>query len=475
MAQKYVPGQMIIGFKDSVLGTAPPAQPRPLSRDALLLLANVRTRFGAEYMATLLHVGVPLVPELAAIPGPLTPALTDFVNAALLMPVQTIPDFAGSKTLLPDARKLVRVNLPAGNVRAALDYVRQFPSLVAYAERMPLRFFHPQVGQFEEMPWGNEAIGFNDDVRREWYQKELHNIAVLDSGVDAEHPAMNGQVIPVNQDAAVDRWGHGTAVSSVITAKGAQTIGSASVREGLLPASKVLMFNVGLYNQPVSGVTFPVDFPLYMTVIAELTAQRLGNESIKREGMQFKIRVVNMSFGGLACSITESDVLRQAFDAGLHLVACAGNRDGALDDSTDVWFPAALASVTSVSALGKDAKLWSHAKYTNPYKGSKVAVDLAAPGQHILTAWPANGASLQTNAVAQNYRFSLFVSGSSFAAPYVTAASSVLFDKEEKSQSTGGTGVTGKAIQQKLCGSYSKDLSVTGLGNGVLDVSTLKP
>lgn len=479
MPQKYVPGQIIIAFKDSALGTAPPGpNPRPLIRRALLLLANVRFKFSATRLQTLLHLGagVRVVDPPAAIPGPLTPALQDFATVVSLMDGALIPDYSLSTSLIPDARKLILVKLPAGNVSAALDYVRKFPSLIEYAERVPIRFFSPVAGEpAVNPPWSYDAIGLSDEVRRDWNHEPIYNIAVLDSGIDTSHEAVRNHVLPAYPTAATDEWGHGTAVSSIISSQQLPSSGAPpNLRGGLLHASKILMYKVADHGVKVTGITFPVDFGLYLTVVADLTAKRLALTAVVGKTpdgrpVSFQIRVLNMSFGGPACSFTETAILRKAYEAGLHLVACAGNRDGGMDDSTDVWFPAALSSVTAVSALGYNRKLWPSAKYTNPYQSGKVAVDLAAPGESILGAWPMQGASLITKSTLMSYRFSIWLEGSSFAAPFVTAASSVLFHKEENNSPTA------KIIQDKLRSGFTKDLNETGLGNGVLDVETLKP
>mgnify|MGYP001214347930 CR=1 FL=1 len=490
MAQKYVPGQMIIGFKDSALAPLPnpfPASlhgtPRPLIRRALLLLANVRVQYGATDMAPLMHADRRVVgPSDLPVPGgPLGPALSDFVAAAAGMPEPEM-GFTVHHRVAEESRKYIQVTLPESNVRAALEYVRKFPSMVEFAERVPARYFMPfasdkavPVGEHRpDLPtplstrWSYTAMQLSDETQQTWVDKPVTSVAVLDSGYDANHPSLQGAVFPGTTDSGTDPWGHGTAVASIIASRKVD-VGNYKLGGGLLPDGKVLMYKVAEEGTPVAGITFPVSFGRYMTVVADLTQRLIANAPANPVGNahRFPIRVVNMSFGGPACSMTETAVLRQAYEAGLHLVACAGNRDGGADDSVKAWFPAALSSVTSVAAWGTDQKRWTKSKYAHPFRSGKVAVDLAAPGVSIDGAWPLQGANLIQKAALRKFQVSMWLDGTSFAAPFVSAAAALLFEKEKMSSPKA------KDIHQLLCGTYTRAVSETGMGSGVLYLEKL--
>ncbi|MBL8176996.1 MAG: S8 family serine peptidase [Bryobacterales bacterium] len=502
MAQKYIPGQIIIAFKDSALGEAPapgPALPpaaagvRPLVRRALLLLANVRFDFAATRVDTMFRVAKRVVEptDPPAGGGPLTPALSDFIAFAQAA-TPPKPQLDAHANVRAICRKYIRVIMPESNVRAALEYVRKYPSLIEYAERVPARYFLPLAAANQggggadngdpeppgedtvvSTPWSHSRVGWVESTRKQWESAgapNVRNIAVLDSGFDEKHLGLQGLVKSGNSDANVDPWGHGTAVASIICSH-AGTFHNKYMRGGFLPAAKtkLLMYKVSAEGTPVTGITFPVDFDLYMTVIAHLTECRAANRAAEHASGEFHIRVVNMSFGGPECSFTETALLRKAHEAGLHLVACAGNRDGAADDSTRTWFPAALTTVTSVGALQQQGKRWEKSKYSHPYREGKVAVDLTAPGTSIEGAWPVTGASLIHNSKLSAFQASIWLDGSSFAAPFVTAAAALLFEKEKSNAPKG------KDIHDKLRGAYAQDANEEGTGAGVLNVSNLKP
>jgi len=487
MAQKYIPGQIIIAFKNSAFGPAlppgpevPAGTPLPLIRRALLLLANVRFKFAATEVATLFRVNQKVVSsvDLPIPDGPLTPALQDFIDFAIAAapPPHSIDVEPKVREI---CRKYIRVTMPPANVRAALEYVRGYPSLIEFAEPVPARYFLPVASETQpstggdvplSLPWSHNTIQWSDEVRESWGCTEIRNIAVLDSGVDTTHDAVHDVVVPANSYSSTDEWGHGTAVTSIIASRKGKFHGEQN-GGGLLPPenTRVLMYKVADEGTPVSGITFPVNFDLYMTVIADLTTKRSAAKPVLAGGLAFPIRVVNMSFGGPECSLTETALLRQAFDAGLHMVACAGNRDGTAGDSSKTWFPAALTTVTSVSALDRTVKRWTSSKFVHPFKPDKQSVDLAAPGVGIDGAWPVQGAKLIYKTSLKTFRGRIWLEGSSFAAPFVTAAAALLFIKDANNSPKG------KDIHTRLCTTHTRSpLHDEGLGAGVLDMLNIK-
>jgi thermitase len=178
-------------------------------------------------------------------------------------------------------------------------------------------------------------------------------VAVLDTGVDATHPDLDGQLVPgydfVNDDdTPSDDNGHGTAMTGIIAAKANNSIGIA----GIAPASKVLPVKVldatgsGLYSAIATGIIYAAD-----------------------QGA----RVINLSLAGTS----SSDALQSAVDyARAHdviVVAAAGN-----SGQNAPLYPAALAGVVAVAATDQNER---SAYFTN--YGSWVS--LSAPGVNIVT------------------------------------------------------------------------------------------
>jgi type VII secretion-associated serine protease mycosin len=153
-------------------------------------------------------------------------------------------------------------------------------------------------------------------------------VAVLDSGVDGEHPDLAGRVLPGTDlvdgstDGRVDPVGHGTAVASLVAGAGDPAI-------GLAPDARILPVRVlDEQNRYRSAAT-----------VAEgvIWAVEHGAE------------VINMSLGGARESPVLADALAYAMDRDVVVVACTGNATG--DEYQEVWYPAREPGVVAVSGL----------------------------------------------------------------------------------------------------------------------------
>ncbi|WP_348648845.1 S8 family serine peptidase [Rhizobium leguminosarum] len=116
--------------------------------------------------------------------------------------------------------------------------------------------------------------------------------------------------------------------------------------------------------------------------------------------VQRDVKVVNLSLTGPANAVLEKSV-KAATESGMILVAAAGN-DG---PNAKPVYPAAYDDVIAVTAVDKGR---------NPYRRAVRGdyIDIAAPGVGVWTAASISGARQKT--------------GTSFAAPFITAAVSVL-------------------------------------------------
>jgi subtilisin family serine protease len=176
----------------------------------------------------------------------------------------------------------------------------------------------------------------------------------------------------------LDEQGHGTSVSGVIAATANNTIGIA----GLAFGAKV----VTMRAFDATGNAEEDDI-----AAALLYAVASG------------CRVVNMSFGDGVDSPVLADAVRYASQAGVLLVASAGNTG-----QVSRQYPAGYSDVMAIGAT-------TAADRRAPFSSTGSLVDLSAPGQDIITT-----------AVGGRYRR---VNGTSFAAPYVVAAAAMLWSK----------------------------------------------
>jgi hypothetical protein len=273
--------------------------------------------------------------------------------------------------------------------------------------------FAPSDDPRSHEQWGLRAVG----AKAAWERstgKEIV-VAVLDTGV-APHEDLPGLLPGRSFIGATepDPNGHGTHVAGIIAAAMGNGLGIA----GLAPAVRLLPVQVldaegsGDHADIASGIIWATD-----------------------NGAD----VINLSLGGEESSDVLSAAVQYAVSKDVIVVAAAGNSGSG---SNAPMYPAAYDPVLAVAAAGPDgtAAMFSN---SGPY------VDLAAPGFAILSTVPGG------------YDY---LSGTSQAAPFVSAAAALLL----------GAGRAPAEISNILATS-SRDVLPTGrdpyTGAGMLDVA----
>ena len=239
-------------------------------------------------------------------------------------------------------------------------------------------------------------------------------VAVIDSGVDASHPDLAGQILDaesfVGGKARTDSLGHGTFVAGLIGAGVDNGVGIA----GLAPSAQLLIAKVVTKSRAI-----PVE--------AEARAIRWAVDN--------GARVINMSLGGLrdpldpdgdTYSRLEADAVAYAVSNGVVVVAAVGNSDQA---PTSPWnyasYPAALPHVLGVSATSDTGGIPTFSNRDRIYN------DIAAPGLNILSILPRPLTARFPSCSEQGYSSCgpeeyREAQGTSFATPQVSAAAAVL-------------------------------------------------
>lgn len=239
-------------------------------------------------------------------------------------------------------------------------------------------------------------------------------VAVLDSGLDLDHPDLKGRIwynekctnapnaknlacngfnyLDYNNNVA-DDVGHGTHVAGIISAN-RNNIGIAGAAD---PRIKIMPIKV--LNSQVNG--FVYNGKLITDVIADAMIFAINNGA----------EVINLSLGWP--KLIDTPKIRQAFQTAetknIMVIAASGNNNKDLPT-----FPCAYENVVCVGATDNRGELTDFSNH-----GSKV--DLVAPGEYIVSAIPK---SLESRVLRiSNYEVKR---GSSQAAPYVTAAVATL-------------------------------------------------
>jgi subtilisin family serine protease len=235
----------------------------------------------------------------------------------------------------------------------------------------------PVLPPAEQLPWGIDRI----DAEQAWGITALTpkiKIGVIDTGIDLSHADLKTNIkggvntISSRQSYADDN-GHGTHVAGIIGALH-NTIGVV----GVDPNAD--LYSIKVLNRNGSG---------YFSDIIEGLDWAIANH----------LDVVNMSLGASSGNASLQDAIKRTHDAGIVIVAAAGNESG------PVIYPAAYPEVIAVSATDQNNAI---AYFSN----FGPEVDVSAPGVNIYSTYM--GGKYAT------------LSGTSMASPHVAGTAALV-------------------------------------------------
>ncbi len=242
-----------------------------------------------------------------------------------------------------------------------------------------------------------------DEVKK--YTGEGVDVCIVDSGIDTTHQDLRGLKLADWSDfigsssTPYDDNGHGTMMAGILVADGGLT-----------------------------GIARDID--LY--VAKALTANGAGDDSTVAEAIDWcvtnAVDIISLSLGGNASGFSiilgddVEDAVRAAYDAGIVVVAAAGN-DGENDDG-DVASPGTVSTVICVGGVDVNGNLW---------QGSSIGDN---NGRLFPPMLPRNSPNEKPEVVAPGHKVPVIMpgdkwgvsSGTSAATVYVTGAIAILFD-----------------------------------------------
>jgi serine protease len=355
----------------------------------LVNVDRLSLRITATAMAGLTLAGASATPAFAT-PAFATPASATPASAtpAFATPASATTASASPASAFPD----LAAATPTGTARSA-DGAGSSARIPGVAAGLPLG--SPLAAPAPVLSPGQFG---DDDVRPDQWQLKALNmaeawtyangagvtVAVIDSGVDAHHVDLEGQVLPgldlvdAKGDADADLVGHGTTVSAIIAGKGDD-----KGVVGIAPRAKILPVRV-------------LD-----------RENRYDDALIVAKGVRWAVdkgaRVINLSLGGSGSSAALAAAIDYAFAKDVVVVACTGNASAS--SNVGVWYPAREPGVIAVAGLDRDGRdLWS-----GSITGEETVV--TAPSMQLVGARPAGYWRVQ---------------GTSFAAPMVSATAALI-------------------------------------------------
>ena len=387
-------------------------------------------------VALLLAVLTPIAPAAAAPSSPPDDVDPDSLLVRLAQPTATVLDERGLHARRPVGRTgYLEVSVPPARLEATRRVLAADRRVAAVQYNHVYRALStPNDPRFPEQ------IGLQR-VRAPaaWDEQTAAGpgagqvIAVVDTGVDLDHPDLLGQLLltgrdfvddsdgdgvddsPANGDPiADDEHGHGTLVAGIAAAKANNLEGIAGVADAakVLPVRVLNKYAFGTEADIVEGIEFATD-----------------------EGAD----VINLSLGSFSDSLLMRTAVQDAIDAGAVVVAATGNSGAPIPT-----YPAAYPDVLAVGAIDDaDGVTW--------FSEFGDWVDLVAPGVNVLSTKMGGGY--------------LALSGTSFSAPFAAGAAAMV-----KAQDTS---MSAADVVARLRSS-AQDVSHPGpdpyYGAGILDV-----
>jgi thermitase len=229
-------------------------------------------------------------------------------------------------------------------------------------------------------------------------------VAVIDTGIDYTHPDLaanyaGGDDLLTTDGDPMDDHGHGTHVSGTIAAAMNNLTGDPADDEGVVgvaPNARILAYKV------CDATGHCDDFAIERAIAQAVVAGA---------------KVINMSLGGPEYSQSMNDAVQDAWNAGLVIVAGAGN-----DGTTTLFYPAAYPNVISVGAFDEDDRRASFSNYGN-------WVDISAPGNVIMSSYPMSQCPVST--VPGDTGCYTWLSGTSMATPHVSGAAALVWSRPD--------------------------------------------
>ena len=254
------------------------------------------------------------------------------------------------------------------------------------------------------------------------------DIAVIDSGIDYNHPDLDanyagGYDFVNKDDNPMDDNGHGTHVAGTI---GAEVNGAGVI--GVAPGVKIYALKVldadgsGYFSDIIAALEWCIDHNI------DITNNSYGSSSDPGE-------TVKLAFD-------------KAYAAGILNVAAAGNAGNPSGKGDNVGYPARYSSVIAVAATD------SNDKRAN-FSSTGETVEISAPGVSIKSTFPGGGYAVY--------------SGTSMASPHVAGTAALMI----------ASGINDPATLRSQLRSTADDLGAIGLdslyGYGLVDADEAAP
>lgn len=278
------------------------------------------------------------------------------------------------------------------------------------------------------------------EVWEESSQGEGVVVAVIDTGIDTDHPDLKDRIIGGrnfttdfngNPDMFEDNNGHGTHVSGTIAASlNGQGVSGVAPKARILSLKALTGSGAGDYGWIIAAVNYAAAW---------------------RGPNQEQVRVISMSLGGPTDVPELHEAIQNAVQQGISVVVAAGNEGDGLEETFEYAYPGAYNEVISVGAVDMNLQL---APFTNTHE----EIDLVAPGVEVISTYP-------------DKKYAK-LSGTSMAAPHVAGALALIIplSEQEFERELSEAEIYAQLVRRALPLGFRKSSE----GNGFLKLNLLK-
>jgi thermitase len=251
-----------------------------------------------------------------------------------------------------------------------------------------------------------------------WQPKQQVIIAIMDTGVDSNHPDLTNKIlrdsngvvgydaVTGQRDTALDVYGHGTHVAGIAAAQTNNNGGVAGI--------------AGWNGQAGSSDTHFIK----IMPVRVLGSDGSGDDSTIADGIVWAVdhgaKVINMSLGSTGYTDVLNNACQYAWNRGCIVCAAAGN-----DGLSQINYPAADNNVIAVAATDRNDRLTDYTNYG-------YWVQVAAPGgantasDQIYSTTPTYNTNVSGFAYTLNYDY---LSGSSMSTPFVAGEAAMIMSQ----------------------------------------------
>ncbi|ATH06955.1 hypothetical protein BIY24_03090 [Halobacteriovorax marinus] len=277
----------------------------------------------------------------------------------------------GTATSYADAGKARKSSLSPEMLKKVTKkkYFKPSEAVVRDADSLDLTLLKSTYASWGVDP-DNKSSSINlIEAWRNYKKKKDIVVAVIDTGIDPEHPFLKNNIHVLQGHESLlnygvdfskgrtalnkpnDDHGHGTHVAGII--------------KSVFP--KVQILTLKYYNRNANGQD-----NLNSTIEALEYAVNKG------------VDIINYSGGGPEPDRRELEILKKAEEKGILVVAAAGNEESNIDNKDNAYYPASygLKNIITVTAHNQSKQVLSSSNF------GKKTVDVSAPGYRIKSALP---------------------------------------------------------------------------------------